>query len=332
MKTEQELSPAALAAIDKVTKLLALANDKGATQGEAENAMALATRILEQHNLDLALVEANAGSKDAGKRADKKSSGGLYKWQRKVWEHTAKLNMCHYFSIKGLEAGSKYEQRFVGRAENVLATNLMGQYLQDTIERMAAQWAKDQGYASRFVKSAIIFREGMADAICSTLSDARYRRLQEARAREAEQRAAQPAGNGTSIVLASVIQSEEDLNNDYLWGYEPGTTARRRAENQAAWAKQEADGNAKQVAIAVRRLIDPQFDLEMKAQEAAARREQERLEAKWRKLNSRRSYGARETAESRRRNTSEYVQGTHAGRDIRIDQQVGTTSNNARIK
>lgn len=328
--SEQELSPAALAAIDKVTKLLALANDTRGNEAEAQNAMDLAHRILEQHNLDMASVEQKSQAK--GKRADATNTGGLYKWQRAVWEQTAKLNMCVYQSIRGLTAGSKYEQRLIGRAENVLMTRLMAEYLQGAIERIAAEWAKDQGYASRFVKPAIVYREGMADTVCSRLATLHRRRVEENRRKEEEARAAAPRGDGTSIVLASVIQEEADLNADYLNGYEPGTTARRRAENEAAYAGYREQEAERERVKQARMLIDPTFALQVKAEELAAQKEAERNNKRWEKSYNRRTYGAKETAEDRRRADPAYGEGRERGHDISLDRQVDGDASQRRIK
>jgi hypothetical protein len=314
-----ELNPAALAAIEKVQKLLALARDAGASQGEAQNAMDLATRILEQHNLDIAAVEAKAGRGHSGKRDDRTQTGGLYKWQRQVWKSTASLNMCVYFSLRGLARGSKYEQRIVGRPENVLMTNLMASYLQDAIERNAAAWAKDQGFSSRFVREAVIYREGMADTICYRLNQLRRDRLREAEEKEAAARAAQPAGEpGTSVVLASVIQSEADLNLDYLNGWEPGTTARRRAEADAYWARWDANQKKKAEEKAARRAADPEYDLECKAEEAAEAKREAKSQARYRS----RAYSTRETAEDRRRNHWAAHEGREKGYEVGLDPQV----------
>lgn len=316
-----EMSPAALAAIEKVQKLLALANDTRGNENEAQSALDLAHRILEQHNLDVASVEAHNKAPGA-KRDDAKSAGGLYKWQRKVWEETAKLNMCMYFSIKGLEAGSKYEQRFIGRPENVLMTRLMGDYLQTTIERMAAEWAKDQGYQSRFVRDAIIYREGMADRICDRLSSMRWERVQESRRQEEAARAArQPGEPGTGLVLASVVQSEDDLNQDYLRGWEPGTTARRRAESEARYKAIVARNEQEAKDRAARRLIDPTFDLECKAEEAAKAKADAAWEKKWNRRHSR-GYSTRETAEDRRRAHPAHYAGRAAGDKVSLDRQI----------
>lgn len=317
-----ELSDKALEAIDKVEKLLALARDAAASEGEATNAMNLAQRILDQHNLDMALVEARAGASKPGKRNDQTNRGGLYKWQRAVWESTAKLNMCHYQAVRGLAAGSQYEQRLIGRKENVIMTKVMAQYLQDTIERMAAEWAKENGYKSRYVRDAIIYREGMAETICGRLSDLRYQRIQEAKRKAEEARAAQPQGTGTDIVLSSVIQSEEDLNNDYLQGWDPGTTARRRAENEAAWAKYRVEVAEKERQRQARMLVDPEFAIMERAREEANRKAREKANREWDRRYARRKGGARETAEDRRRNHWSHHEGREAGYDVNLDQQI----------
>lgn len=129
--SQQELSPEALTAIDKVAKLLAVA--KSSThEGEIANAMSLAMKILEDYGLDMALVERRKGEGGApahSARQDTAKGGGLYKWQRKVWKDVAELNSCVYFSIRGLARGSKYENRLVGRTENVLGRRALGRQL-----------------------------------------------------------------------------------------------------------------------------------------------------------------------------------------------------------
>lgn len=129
---QRELTPEAEKAIDRIQKLLALARNND-NEAEASLAMEAAQRMLEAHNLDMALVERKAGGASGQKREDQKTGGGLYKWQRTVWEHTAILNFCRYQSIRGLAKGSKYENRIIGSQVNVLATNVMGDYLQQTI-------------------------------------------------------------------------------------------------------------------------------------------------------------------------------------------------------
>src|SRR5690606_38263639 len=136
-----------------------------------------------------------------------------------------------------LERGSTYQHRLIGSHANVIGTEHMAQYLQDTVERLAQQWAKDNYYKSVFVREAIAYREGMTARLSERLRERRDRMVTEAR-HEAEKRkqeqsrgAADPGT--TALTIVDVISTEQDLNNDYLNNWELGTTARNRAESEA---------------------------------------------------------------------------------------------------
>lgn len=233
----QQLTAEAEKAIDRVTKLLALARNND-NEAEATSAMDAATRILEAYNLDMALVERRTGNSSARKREDQKTGGGLYKWQRTLWQNVAELNFCRYAALKGLAAGSKYENRVIGSNVNVMSATLMAEYLQATIERMAAQWVKDcyPAGTSRFIRDAIAYREGMADRIADRLRVMRWERQEE----EKRARDAMPKGDGTALVLADVIHAEQDANDDVMDGLPPGTHAKWRADSAARRAKADA--------------------------------------------------------------------------------------------
>lgn len=227
-----ELSLQAQRAIDLALKLLEV---KGCSEAEAGARTAKAMELLAQHNLDIHAIERASGAGPAA-RKDKKRSGGLYKWQRDLWEEVAKLNFCVYRSIKGLTKGSSYEQRLIGRPENVISTEVMAEYLQETVEKHAQAWSKAEGYKSVFVKDAIAYREGMADRIAERLRDLRRDVEAKEAAKKAEDamRAKHPgaASTGTALVLADVKQTEADLNQDYLNGFPLGTTAANRAKRE----------------------------------------------------------------------------------------------------
>lgn len=236
-----QLTPEAEAAIEKATKLLAL-HRNNSNEHEAQAALDACMRILEAHNLDMALVERHKGGGATKKREDQRSGGGLYKWQRSVWTEVAKLNFCHYIAIKGLDKGGRYENRVIGSPVNVKSTTLMAEYLQQTIERITRDWAagKYGRGTSVFIRDAIAYREGMADRICLRLRDLREERLEEDRRRKREQEAAArhpSATPGTALVLADLVLEEDELNQDYLYGWEPGTTTRHRKE----WVARRAE-------------------------------------------------------------------------------------------
>lgn len=312
--------------IEKIKKLAAMADPKsGASENEMQMAAAKMAALLEEHNLELHNVFSASGP---AKRADQKRGGGLYTWQRHLWKHVAEMNFCVYFTIKGLDRGAKYEHRLVGSKGNVIATEVMAQYLQETIEKMGQRWAKERGYGSVFVKEAIAYRQGVAERLGERLSARRRDIVADIQRKEREEAArkaalGEAAATSHALTIVDVISTEQDFNNDYLNGWELGTTAKNRIASearQAAWRKQWQEEAAAQAA----------WDA-AHPEEAAARKkkEAEQLEEYLRKerakANRRKEpvYRPRaETPDERRRNMGSYWDGHHDGGSVSIDQQV----------
>lgn len=322
-----DFTPEALAAIDKVKKLLALANNNP-NEHEAAVASAKAMEILEAFNLDMATL---SGTREgAGQRQDRKLKGGLYGWQRGLWKACAELHFCMYWSIKGLQKGSAYEHRILGRKENVVGAQVMAEYLQQTVERLAQNWSKEEGFKSVFVKEAIAYREGMARRLTNRLYQLRREKLDAERRAQAEH----PNTGGTALILASVVQNEQDLNTDHLNGLEPGTTARRRAEQAAAYAVLRAAWDA-EAAEEARILSDPTDPRHaalvarrtaQEAEEARIRREAERREAR----NAARRKGdgftyRRLTPQEQRQQMPAFHEGYAKAESVGLDRQVDRT-------
>lgn len=317
--------------IERIKKLLALANNNP-NEAEASAAMAKANEILEAYNLDMSIL----GGTDKGKRADTKKTGGLYSWQRRLWESVAKLNFCHYVSLKGLTKGSQYEHRIIGSHANVIATELMAKYLQDAIEKMAQRWSKDVGYKSVFVREAIAFREGMTRTISERLEQRRTEIVTAAR-KEAEERKRNAARHDvdpgtTALTILDVISSEEDFNNDYLNGYEMGTTARLRAEQEARTAAFYAEWDRK---IKERDAAEAANPALKAARLERERRETEKWNAEYKKTYAKqRAYTStpRErapTAEERRSQMPSFRDGRAAGQKVGIDTQIDAQNRRA---
>lgn len=306
--------------VDKIRKLLALANNNP-NEEEAEVALNMALELMEAHNISRAQVEKDTGVTD-GTRADEKTKGGLYKWQVAIWEQVATSNLCKYERVKGTERGAKYEHRVVGRPENVIVSRLMAEYLQDAVEMHGRAYAKDRGW-NIFAKPAITFREGMAEKICYRLWNKRMERERAARAE------AKNTGS-TAVALVDAAQAEEDYNNDYLNGWEPGTSAANRARRQAEWqqflAECEERGALKAAVHEEKMATDPEYRAAF--EEAQAEKEkQERKREKRREYNEkRRKGGYRESAEDRKRSSEEYMAGYRKGAEISLDDQIGTTN------
>lgn len=312
--------------IERMKKLLALATNND-NEHQATAAMAKLQEMLEAHNLEMAdLGKSGKGAQ----RSDTKKTGGLYGWQRKLWQSVAKLNFCYYFSLRGLDKGSVYEHRLVGSHANVVATELMATYLQQTVERLAQQWAKDNFYKSVFVREAIAYREGMAARICERLETRRHQMVTEAR-REAEERKRNEAhGNmpatGNALTIIDVISSEEDFNNDYLQGWEMGTTARNRAEADArhkAWAAKRAAEEAAKSPEQKAREVE-----EAKRQLAAWVAEEEKRAKRRNKTPPKPRY-RKQTAEEARMDLGSYWDGRRTGDTVGIDTQVDQSKRKA---
>lgn len=331
-----ELTEAQRAAVEKVHKILALAKNTN-NEGEMAAAMAAAQRVLDQHNLDMALVERAGGKTGPVKREDKRQGGGLYQWQRDLWKSVAELNFCMYFAIKGLAKGAKYEHRVIGRTENILATELMAGYLQGRIEAAGREWAKYQGL-NIFARDAIAFREGMSARLCQRLQDLRRERLAEDKRRQAEMAAAAKhpgAAPGTALVLASVLESEYDANMDVLYGCEPGTHAARRARAAALAAQWDAQRKARQEEHERRYASDPEYKAAYDRQVAEDEKEYEKLREEGRKReerNARRRKGVdrayrHPTGREARSYSSGYRQGYVEGDKVSLDQQIDEKRN-----
>ena len=305
-----------------IRKIEALLNTSGRTEEEAALCIAKAQELLEKHNLSMAdLGTSKTGAH--GERKDNKRKGGLYKWQRTLWEEVAKLNFCHYISIKGLQAGAKYEHRVIGSPINVLATEQMADYLQATVERIAKQWAHSHEI-NVFCREAIAYREGMTSRLSERLNTLREERVkeQERKKREEDMRSRHPGAAPTSTALTIVqhAQNEEELNQDHLYGLEPGTTTARRLAREARHAALKAEreewvkNNPEEAAARDRQR---QEDLDRWYKEQLKR---EARNAKRRKGTGYRTRQA--TPEEERAQMREFHQGRTRADDIGLDQQI----------
>lgn len=329
------LTPEQEAVLEKAEKMFALAKST-TSEHEAENAMRLGLQLLEDHNLDMAIIDQKSGAKAAG-REDKKQSGGLYQWQRDLWSAVADLNMCRYWSLKGLARGSKYEHRVLGSKVNVVSTRIMAEYLQGAVDRMAKDWAKQRA-VNFFARECLAYKEGVAKRLVDRLKDARAQRIEEdaRKQREAQAAASHPSSApGTALVLANVIATEQDLNEDFLLRLEPGTTARHRAEGEARRAAHMAEYQAKIAARDAAELADPSLkEARLAAEEAqrlennkyyekSAKREEQRIRRAEREGRDPYAYRYRApTAAEQRAQMPSHWQGQRDGDQIGLDRQI----------
>lgn len=316
-----------LSIIEKVKKLLALAGNND-NEHQAEAASSKAMELLAAYNLDMAMVGKTAKGVQ-GARKDNKLKGGLYGWQRALWQSVSELNFCMYWSIKGLQRGSTYEHRILGSEVNVMSAQMMAEYLQGTVERLAREYAKVAFPGqSIFIKEMIAYREGLATRLSERLRQLRRERVEEDERKKREQAATRNhpgSAPGTGLVLMDVLNSEEDANYDFLYGYEPGTMAKRRAENEARRAAATAAANAMLARRDAEELANPALKEARLAQEAKEYDDMIKRWAKEDKRNANRKPRYRNMTPAEERATmSTFTTGYIKGNDVGLDQQINS--------
>lgn len=333
--------------IAKITKLLALADKKsGATEHEALAAASMAQKLLQDYGLSMAEVEASGGKTgDDGKREKttiKRSS--MYKWQRELMETLAETNFCmhriveEYNEDSGRMRRSKRHQ-LIGRSVNVVATQLMYDYLVSAMKRLVSEAGHAPGTHNE--KDYHWWLEGCSLRLQERLRErAREAKEESARKeREAKARASHPSAaagsTGTSLVLATHYLNEEELNEDFLQGLEPGTTTRERLEREENVRRRDhkfetlkAQGVDPDVAWYMacgytREAAESYVKRRKEQEEENLRLESKRKPRKSRATGSRyRSWTKAEEREYEKRNSSSYQAGSQAGADIGLDPQV----------
>lgn len=319
--------------VERIAKLMQLA-ERNPNQEEAASALAKANELLEAYNLDMSTIESATGK--AGKRVDEYVSGGMHKFQRRLWEAIAELNYCFFWVMKvRVKPGSiqerrgrryTHELRLVGREVNVIATKNMASYLLGTIERLTIERLGGEAHKQRYSSWAVAFREGIADAVIEKIQQRRQdiKDKEELEKREAAKRAAaHGVSTSTALTLADVEAREEQANYDFLHG--EGAWARKQAhleelkkemmerrrhqaEAQAAAEKEYAEWAA----------AHPEEAAAEAKKEAARQRARER--AAERRVNRQRYF--RMTKEDMRQNSDAYHHGLRTGDKVSIDPQV----------
>lgn len=340
----------------KVRGLLALANHHATPEHEAAAAAGMVQKLMAKYNLSVHQLEA-AGAKDqlGGKREKRQHDrAAMYNYQRVLMECLAKNNFCRHW-IEEVEvpherkAGyfRKAKRHFLlGRDINVKTTEMVYDYLIETMDRLLP-W---QGMDKRG-KDALLWLLGCAERLIERLNDQRRETEEESKqqAKEDAMRAKHPgsASTGTALVLVDAYQNEEELNEDFIKGHEPGTTTRLRLERDAKsreidakiaelraggmgwedayytahygkipdWVTRSRERQAAEEAAKAAKPAKPE-----RPETDAQRAKRERRERAW----NDQAWRSQNKANAKRY-TAAYQMGSKAGADIGLDPQVGNT-------
>lgn len=311
--------------IRRIQKLLELANTNNNDQeAEASSAMAKVQELLAQHNLDLAIVKDTAvagGVKQVEEKREKTkvNRSAMYEWQRELWRTIAEANFCfHWVSNERTGKLSRngdpvYIKRHtvLGRESNVIAVQMMGEYLCDTIERVLPYANVD-----RLSRSAISWRKGCAERLMA--------RIQETTEAMKQTVADAPAG---ALVLADVFERERAGNYDAQYG--EGAWAKRQAR-YAEWDRESAERQQEEAQRAAaeqqawNEMLASETDEQRTKREAKETKAKAAQQAKDDKENAR--YYRRQRKESSKVDWSAFRSGKAAGDEINLSKQVKETT------
>jgi hypothetical protein len=189
--------------IEKVTKLLNLANNEGASEGERENALRMAQNLLTKHNIEMLEVENY-------EQEEEREEVGL-EFYHMNWTHTlanavAKLFFCKYLIGRKINA-TKGVHLFYGKQSNAITAKLMTEYLiKNILKECRKNWTHNLCPESRSfaLGASIKIRDRVLDMIANQEQEF--------------------ANNSTSLVLKDYFQTELEKNEAFIknLGINPG--------------------------------------------------------------------------------------------------------------
>ena len=315
--------------ISKLKKLLATANyaqkgDGSITESEAEIAMARAQDLLAQYNIEASTIEAAADPSLPPEEARVKFQHdrmATKEYQVRLWKSVAASNFCLHLSVpvyteyqtpdpNGYWDYDKDEVRkiwvnrkigtkhyVIGRETNVLATRIMGDYLEETINKLCPYRNNSN--------DAFSWKEGCSERIRSRLHD----RMVEM------QKQSGPTGSSTALTLRSVYLSEQDKNIDLEWG--AGTSERLRAERAEKEALRAREEERRQMVLDNPHVFSRQ-EYNDAVQYVARLRKQVEKEAGQAKRESSRYWSGK--------NLGAWMEGRKAGDKVGLEPQVAESS------
>lgn len=190
-------------AANRVRKMLALANNAAATEGERDNALRMAFATMAKHNLQMADV-AHSGQPDE-KREQQMVQLSVYPWARAMAHTMADLFFCAYYFERPWK-GKLAKHFFVGKQSNAITANEMAAYVVGSVFKELRQ-----RYGSETSPEARAFATGCADKL-----RARVRAMQ----REATTPDVANVSSGRALALASLYKTEAVANAAWIEQHE----------------------------------------------------------------------------------------------------------------
>jgi hypothetical protein len=148
--------------LNRVKKMMALANDAGATEGERDNALRMAYAALRKHNLEMTDVDGHAIMKPGSADEKREDIGAQFislHWARVVSMMVGELFFCTYY-YSHRRGSAEVTHHFVGRTANATTAAAMAEYVCRSISKEGKKFSRNHpspGAAHRdFCKGAML--------------------------------------------------------------------------------------------------------------------------------------------------------------------------------
>lgn len=185
--------------ITRIQKMLALANDLAATEGERDNALRMAYNLMAKHNLDMARVESH-GKKPDEERIRFQNEGWSWLWAKQTRMIVADLFFCKYYFGNSIN-GTQCQHNFVGRESNAMTAAVMSDFIVDSILKEGRK----------------IYKQNTAPGTRAFAIGAMHKLHERvAEIKRSQARAMDRESSGTALVLASHYETEKTANELFI--------------------------------------------------------------------------------------------------------------------
>lgn len=205
--------------VDRVRKMLALANDSAASEGERDNALRMAYNLIAKYGIDMSRVEAKTREADDPRGKEVIDSWSML-WAKQVFHAVADLFFCKYYYGSKINS-TKCRHNFVGRASNTTTASLMGEYIVTSILRECRK-----RYVHNLAPESRAFALGAAAKIRQ-----RVEQLIKDKKTELE------ATPGTALVLANLYTAEEADNDAFIRQAGTALVTKKARASRYDWEK-----------------------------------------------------------------------------------------------
>lgn len=209
--------------LEKVRKMLAIANNEAASEAERNTALKIAHDLLAKNELDMSDVAASERDKE-DPRGQWSGDGWNATWARVIRNSMSRLFRCYYYTGERIN-NTRSNHHFVGRESAATTAMYMSDWIIKTVLKKS-----DKQYKHRLTPEGRSFCIGVSHRLWT-----RVQELIKAKQQEFTQ-------SGVALVLYDVAQKEEALNLDFLAKLGVIFEKERKARSQTVREKAFANG------------------------------------------------------------------------------------------